>query len=256
MQKNLYYREVLRRKNPLKELLIRVFMGFSSWPRLLLEVFIRKNFGERYFSFSTAVVMTCFLALLPFAFFFTGGLFSGGYGRNWTLFFFSYTSWYLFLAAFMFMAVLRRREIKRNPSVFDFAKFSLYAGDIDQRFFGFTILGTPDIRRVEILLEPALFLVGGFALSLFGQSVGMLIMFCSILYSLSYVAAYHIGDEYVMDKIDEKICNEDFMTHFISDSDTSYRGLRCYSRKPVSEENRQKIAEDFIEDDEEVFMAQ
>ena len=54
MQKNLYYRAIARRENMFKLLLLSFFNFFSSYARLLLEVFTRKNFGERYFRLSSA----------------------------------------------------------------------------------------------------------------------------------------------------------------------------------------------------------
>ena len=65
MKKNLYFRSVFRRKNVIKEAILDLFLSTCSVPRLLLEVFIRTNMGERYFSFSTAIIATTVLAILP-----------------------------------------------------------------------------------------------------------------------------------------------------------------------------------------------
>jgi len=46
MQKNLYFRQVTRRQNLLGKFILDIFFAFSFWPKLLLEVFIRKNMGD------------------------------------------------------------------------------------------------------------------------------------------------------------------------------------------------------------------
>ena len=66
MKKSLYYEHVFRRTNAIKEFIYSFFLAIASWPRLLLEVFLRRNMGERYFSFSTAVILLLILCWLPF----------------------------------------------------------------------------------------------------------------------------------------------------------------------------------------------
>ncbi len=259
MKKNLYYRRVLRRNSLVKLFIIRLFVSTASWPRMLLEVFIRKNFGERYFSFSTAIVIAVFMTILPVTFYYGSSLFFRSYGYGSTPpfsgFMVSYTTWYIFIAGFLFMAWIRSKEIKRNPSVFDFKKFSLYSGDIDQRFYTLKLLRKePSFRLVECLLEPAFFFAAGVVLVVLGQSIGTMITVCSIIYSLSYVGAYYLGDDFVMDKIDEMICNEEIFDSFVKDKDASEtRGVRFYGRKPDDEDVRRVVVESFSEVDNEVF---
>src|SRR5580698_10190152 len=66
MKKNLYYRDTLRRENMLKVFILSLFSLFASYPRLLLEVFIRKNFGARYFKLSSALTVAFLLAFVPY----------------------------------------------------------------------------------------------------------------------------------------------------------------------------------------------
>ncbi|CAG5011145.1 hypothetical protein DYBT9275_04891 [Dyadobacter sp. CECT 9275] len=60
MKTNLYYRAVFRRQSMLNEFVMDFFLYFCSYPRLMLEVFVRKNFGERYFSFFSALMIGYF----------------------------------------------------------------------------------------------------------------------------------------------------------------------------------------------------
>ncbi|RRA98642.1 hypothetical protein [Larkinella rosea] len=260
MQKNLYYRTVFKRTNAIKEAMLSFFMALSSYPRLLLEVFIRRNFGERYFSFSGSIFLALLLGLYPLLK--IGGLSLlrpsyGYYGSSFSFgnFMLHYASWYGFLLAFLVMAVRRNEEVKRLPSVFDFARFSLSSGRLHPRFLEFKIgdrrLG---LRTIETLLEPAFFFLIGLVLWMFGQGIGLVLILCSIIYSLSYQAAYYQGDQFIMDKIDEMICNEELVKSFVEERDPSQtRGFNFYGRRPVNPETRRKVAETFLETEETVI---
>ena len=264
MKKNIYYRRVLRRENKLQNAIFDFFLKFCSYYRLVLEVFIRKNFGVRYFSMASVVTVGMFLLFLPI------GLrllpFPTHYNsmadytadQGWH-FWVRYAAWYLFTFAFFYFAWQRRKEIRRNPSVFDFGKFSLYSGDIDPRFFNLHPFGKkPTIRQVETLFEPALFFAAGGALWLIGQKLGVLLMTCSVFYGLGYAGAYKKGDDFVMDKIDEMILNEDLEDVFVNDVVNSERGVRFYADKPDDKTLRRKLADAMVEDGpaEEVTFAE
>lgn len=260
MKKNLYYKSMYGRSNVLKGSILAFFFAFSSYPRLLLEVFIRKNFGERYFSFMSAITVTIFLSIFPFVSAGISQMLSfGGYGRSFDFgdLFQHYFTWYLFLIAFMYKSMERDEEVKRLPSVFDFARFSLSTGERHPRILDFKWKGKSlDIRQVETLVEPGLFFFIGLFLMLIGQRVGTLLVICSIFYSLSYVAAYMIGDHFIMDKIDELILSEELVESFVEGRDSSEtRGVSIYGRRPTDPETRRKLAEMFIEDTEETVFA-
>ncbi len=248
MKKNLYYRTVFKRSNALKEGLLAFFLAFCSWPRLLLEVFIRKNFGERYFSFSTAMTVAFILALLPLIYLEAySRLFRSSEGLT---FIGHFTTWYVYLAGFLYMCFQRNEEIKHLPSVFDFGRFSLSTGEIHPRFRELTFSGVPaTIRTIEIWLEPLPFAIGGFLLWIFGQPIGFIILVSSIFYSLSYAGAYHQGDHFIMDKIDEMICNEEMVSAFVEGRDSSEtRGVSFYGRRPADPETRRRLAETFVDE--------
>lgn len=257
MKKNLYYAEVFQRTNMLKAVILGFFMAIASWPRLLLEVFIRKNFGERYFSLATAITIAVVLTPIPFI---IGGFnryndFGDTVSRHFT--------WYLFLIAFLVMSFIRQKEIDREPSVFDFARFSLSTGLIHPKFYeiklytkkdenGKIVDIAPNDRQISTIFEPLFFLAIGIFLLLIKQSLGVLIIVSSICYSFSYRAAFSIGDNFVMDKIDEMICNEEMVNSFVDDQDPSQtRGFYAYGRRPADPDFRRKLAESFIENNEE-----
>ena len=255
MKKNLYYRTVFKRTNWLKEGILNLFLGFSSWPRLMLEVFLRRNFGERYFSFSAALFITCLMAALPIAYqefisSFRRFMGDARFGGGMMDFIWLFTTWYAYLAGFLYMSLQRREEIKHMPSVFDFGRFSLSTGHIHPFFLNLNIGGKPaDVRTIETVLEPGLFAGAGVLLIIMRQPIGTVFLFCSLFYSMSYIAAYRQGDHFVMDKIDEMICNEELVNSFVEGRDASEtRGVNYYGRRPADPETRRRLAETFVDE--------
>ena len=83
----------------------------------------------------------------------------------------------------------------------------------------------------------------------------MLLIVCSVFYSFGYAGAYHIGDNFVMDKIDEMISNEELEDSFVNDKDPSEtRGFRFYGKKPTDPDMRRKVAS-LMTEDKEVYEA-
>ncbi len=253
MTKNLYYQTMFARQSFIVSLLLELFLTIASVPRMLLEVFIRKNFGERYFSPLTGFFILIFLAGVPMG----RGIFALFSGASLIDAIRDNVTWYLYLGAFVYATILRWREVWRSPSVFDFARFSLSTGDIHPRFYNLTLFGkSPNVRTIEIWLEPGFFFCIGLFLWGLGQDVGILLTICSILYSLSYVAAYKKGDDFVMDRIDKLICTDELAATFIEERDSrETRGFRFYGRRPADPEKRRRAVATFVEDEDDVAVA-
>ncbi|MGA0556819.1 hypothetical protein ACO2Q8_09225 [Larkinella sp. VNQ87] len=253
---NGYYRFMYQRRNALREALLTFFYAFSSWPRLLLEVFLRRNMGERYFTLSGSIMLALILGLYPILKM-TGLMFFARYSYyqqepSITSFFGQYLSWYAFLAGFLIMALQRNQEIKQLPGIFELARFSLSSGIIHPRFRTLQLNGQPvDTRTIETLLEPGFCLGVGTVLWMAGQSVGLLIVLCSIVYSLSYLAAYERADHYIMDKMDELIANREMGRSFIDCVDAEETsGFRVLGRRPADPEARRELVDMFFEKQE------
>ncbi len=272
MKKNLYYRDVVQRKNPLTPWLLNWFNAFSSSSRLLLEVFIRKNFGERYLNLYSVITLAISLAILPVLFIEVpallgngavnpnqfGGMtgFEGAPVPQKPSYMPQYLGWYAFIVAFVGMGVKHCMDNRHNPSVFDFRKYSLSTGDINPIFLKVKIPGVKtDVRVVECLIEPLGFFVAGFLLWLIGQHLGYLLMFMSICYSLNYIGAYMGGDHFVMDKIDQIIINEEMEKAFVNDeAEDKTRGFRFRGQKPETDQMRRQLLPLMV-DEEEILTA-
>src|SRR5258706_15873154 len=120
MTKNLYFRAVVRRENIFKNFCYAIFLAFASYPRLLLEVFIRKNFGERYFRLSSVVTLTAILSVLPWLFKWMSGVTEqltfadDGSSQNAAAAGPHYLTWHIFTGLFFVVGILRYMEMKRN----------------------------------------------------------------------------------------------------------------------------------------------
>lgn len=258
MKKQTYFQTMVRRQDFITETLLNFFLSFCSWPRMLLEMFIRRNQGERYFSFAGALMLLTLLAVAPFISLQDFIPFLpydwSPYRFRWSTFLSEYLTWYLYLAAFGYMVIQRRQEIKQLPSVFDFKRYSLSTGLIHPRFYLIEWNGRYFSRRmIETVLEPGLFFLPGVLLWIIGQPIGMVLTVSSIFYSLSYAAAYRAGDNFLMDKIDERICQEDLASIFVDGLDAnSGRGFHFYGRIPATRDARERVADLFTQSDETV----
>lgn len=275
MKKNLYFHSVYPRKNAFKEFCYRIFLSASSQPRLMLEVFIRKNFGERYFSITAATSIAIFLIAVPFTVIFGGStayllLRDTAYlstsinsdSKFWDLMFLivtKFATWIAFTVYFIITCIKRYKETRRNPSVYDFSKYSLYSGDVSPQIqmlrlnFRFKLFNKEFIvdiennpRTLRIFYEPAIFFIAGLLLMIFGQLIGYVIFYCSIIYSLGYIGAIHKSNKYILDIIDDIILSRQAKEAFINDKDPrETNGVEYICKKPNNKDLRANVASQF-----------
>lgn len=253
MKKNVYYKDVYCRVNVINLILDHITTGIGSWSNMLVEVFLRRNFGERYFTLATAITVICILFFIPIGLgdFFS---FSRHYSRSSSgEFWAKYTTWYLFIVAFAYFSFLRLKETYRNPSTFDFEKFSLSSG---YKFLYYKIekedkVGWINHRNYEILIEPAMAIFIGALLRACGQPLGILFIVVGVILFFSKSAVYRGGDKALLDKIDEIICNEDLGEILSSRPGTvSKRGLEHKGKQPRDPKKGQLLADEFSYDAE------
>ena len=251
MKKNIYFTQVLRRENMLLAAIFEFFLKVASYPRMVIEVFLRKNFGQRYFTLASALTVGVILFIIPLLQSSFNSNSYGGFGGTREPFLNRFALWYVFTFTFIGFSFKRWWEIRRNPSVFDFGKFSLYSGDKHSFFKSVNLSGwKPSLRTIEIFLEPAPFFVLGLLIFNFDKSLGWLLIISSLCYSFGYAAAYKKGDDFIMDKIDTQIANEElFNTLVDGKSGEQTRGVELYCDRPQSRTEREKLANILQEDD-------
>lgn len=240
--------DVLRtliRKNKIKEAFFNFFLDLASFPRMLLEVFLRKNFGERYLNMASVITVAIILYCLPFLI--DGSIFPG---RRHKVDDGSFTIWYAFTAVWFVIASWRVWQFDKSKSAFNFGMFTYYSGDTHPLFQKFTFFGKPDRRTIDTVYEPLFFFVAGIIIRLVDTKLGNLICISSIMYSFSYVGAYMKGDQFLLDKIDEIIWGEQFEKIFTEETDPEHcKGVYLYSRRPESKQAAEMIAKSLLEEE-------
>lgn len=239
MKRNLYYRTVYGRVQ-MNQKIAGGIITLLSIPKIIPDVFLRRNMGERYYSPVIA-------AIVGIGLFYLGTVFRYAYYTT------NMTLYYAFLIAYAVMSVIRYIEIRREPSVFDFAKFSLSTGLPYGFFKNIKLMGkTPSMRTIEIYYEPILFLIPGLLLLLSGQyGLGIILAFSAFSYFFSNLLSAKLGDHFVMDKIDEIICNQELSETFIQNKEVSPRQVPFYGRKPTTDQLREEFADQVLNNDDD-----
>lgn len=246
MKAAIYQKAMMRRQNPIAEHIINFIYNLTTVPKLTLEVFIRRNFGERYFSFAMGIITCIVLSVLPY-FFPTTDKYPFSIiqmiGAN--------LLWYGYVGALVTVLIIRKREIAREPSVFDFAKYSLYQGKHIDWFAKTILMQIPRItpRMIDKVIDPGFFLLVGLLAMLLGSPfLGVWIIFSSLCYHLSNAIAYHQGDHFIMDLIDITITAEELEKSIVYNmSPEETRGFSVYGRRPVKMENRKAVFEELFD---------
>lgn len=212
----------------------KIIRAFSYYPKVLFEVFVRKNFGERYFYFSRALFLTVILGLWPWAKYKAVTMWNDyKYPVHWDgkedyawHFSLKYISWYLFLFLFLICSIKRLAEIlgrkrrgqiayggdsRHSGDTFPFFYYfghsetrrKLKAGNLSQEEMG--ALSWNSHWKVGVILEPAPFLIIGLILWTVGQSAGLPMAICAVLYGLGTWADHFFAEETILNQSDDMV---------------------------------------------------
>ncbi|OCX51927.1 hypothetical protein BEL04_18165 [Mucilaginibacter sp. PPCGB 2223] len=241
------------RQNGLKLRLLGYAYAVSGFARIPIENIIRSKFGLRYFSFSSTILTLLFFGMVPFMVAdFSHNPFQSYESPSFWQVIWDNLLLYIYLGVVFYFSLKRRKEIKELPSVYDFAMYSKCNGYINRKFLDIKFQGRfVTIREIETFWEPATFFAAGLLLALLGQSLGYLLIFCSVVYSLGYCAAYHYGDNNMMDIIDDTIIQEELMGVIVEGKEKEQsRGYSFMGNVPNGEDNRRRAANKMRGDDE------
>lgn len=223
MQKNTSLRTVQKHRR-ISSFLSLCFQ-LSPLPRLMLETFIRSQFGRRYYSMRLALKIFFFLLLFPLFLWFPliryllWGLWpEPNFDANTLSNFWShYTTWYVFTFAFIVLAIRKKRKAMKNWGP------TSCPGVSSPFFYKIKLFGRPlTARFIETIAEPLVTFLIGFILFRLEQKIGHVIMISSVFFSLSYIYAYRIADEKLMDIQDDM------------QSGDAYREVLSDTRRPLT----------------------
>ncbi len=236
-----YFRIVFGR-GKLKKFFIDLIHGLSTPFRFIPEVFIRRHMGERYFS--------GFLSLFWSFLFIGGSVFSFTDRAKYVIpepYLSNLNAAGIFGIVFFAFSLWRWIESYHNPSTVSFDKFSKSSG---QPVLIFKTLLNKNVnpRLIEIWLEPLLFFLIGGALLAIPETrlLGLFLVFCSLMYSLSYRASYALARDYILDIVDEKISTVQLGRYIKKGIRNEIsRGFQSRAPMPV-DENEQKYLSQMI----------
>ncbi|MDD7887865.1 hypothetical protein [Flavivirga sp. 57AJ16] len=192
------------RTNHVSEFVLGFFMMFASHASAIIEVFLRKRFGERYITLAQSIGL---FLILNISYSWLDNLFRLRInGAGIVLFIFS--------CAYLGFSIYHRMEIKKYGTTYDFKRFSLSDGELNT--FWVKILGKifrgmkVSNYTIHVLIEPAIPVLIGiiFVLIPITRVVGMILIFCGIIYGLRNLSKAQQGRNWVLDNIDKKICSE------------------------------------------------
>ena len=244
MKINLYYRSAYHRVNVIKQIFHSFIIAVSSYPTLIVEVFLRRRFGERYLNIAS--ILTVFV-LLMVPFYLTGqqaAMMPPAYKTGRII-------WLLFSVAYLFMALKNYREIQKSGSTFDTERFSYSNGE--QFNFWYRLEGrTPlviNYKNIELYYEPLLVFLVGLPLLLipYTMLVGGLICVLGLIQFLKNQAQYSINRDTIMDKLDEMIVNKNWYNSFVEERPKEEtNGFLAMAPKPNSRELRESLTDQII----------
>lgn len=232
MKQNLYQRAIFKRYNMLKYSILGLSFLLASYPRLLIEVFIRRDFGHRYFNLSSSITVFLILAWLPMM---------GSYDIDFETIYYAIIAdplWYGYLFAFLFFSFKRHKELRVKAGSYDHSWFSQSAGVSLEWFENIKFRGKHFTNRtIEIWLEPLAFFLAGLLLLLLQNILGILLVICAVIYSLSYRAAYAIGDGLIYDMIDTNIIGRSTVKFYEEGEETvEETGVQFYTNRIKNKE--------------------
>lgn len=255
---NVHYRQEFKRQNNLRLNLVEFFISICSFPKLFLEVFLRRKFGQRYFNLGSALGVTIIMFALPYVIHLAGSAYgyfmNRSYGFELGSFLLHYLSWYVLLAAFVVRSIKHRLAMRLVTGEFDWEWYSQSSGIIHPFFYEFELNGwKASERQVEIFMEPAIPFIAGIFLMLISQPIGAVLIICSIIYSASYAAAYYRGDSEMYNWIDMNIVAKNKEKLFLDDPKIEEtNGVRLRAKRPIGFARRSDIYEEAIKDIDDI----
>lgn len=219
-----------------------LILALTKYPSLIVAVFLRKNFGERYFTLSACIIFGIILAVPYFAAQELSDYTDIVDSLNFT--------WMLFIAVFIGFSIKRRLEFKRSSKTIRTDRFSYFEGEINTKLWDWvedkTRILKADNLYIARFYEPLLVFLVGIALMLLyvTRFVGLFVVIISILQYLRVSVQLAMGRDFLMDEIDEIIAKENLRNTLVFDKPASEtQGYSIFAPRPESMEIREKIVD-------------
>lgn len=245
MKAHQYFRRIQPFNAFITPIIFASVLALTLFPARVVEVFLRKNFGERYYNLEIPIILfiMMFWPVVYTLYHDVESYYNSFFG--------------LFALIFLGVSIKRYREIEKTQQLFDDSKYSYYSGDMHPKWSWlekkFPKLDVSSYK-IERFLEGLVFILIGMVLMIFpfSFSVGFLLAFCGLAYLIQIHFRYLASRHMVLDRIDEKIINEQLYNAFVNDrppEDT--QGFRWSGSKPGDRALREEVYELMTADEEE-----
>lgn len=242
------------RTNYVREFIVGILMLFASQGSAIVEVFLRRKFGERYITLAQAIGIF-FVIILAFPMYvyiyltYTSQLTGITFSKKISLMTQASNGFLtFFMLGFLALSIYHRLEIKRYGTAYDFKRFSISDGEIAP--FWWNIIGQEigsikiSYYHVVVLLEPAIPILLGLFFTLFSATkiTGLLLFICGFMFMVRNFHKAQQGRNWVLDNIDKKISNEMKYDVFIGKKPKSEtKGVYLPIELPEDDETREAL---------------
>lgn len=256
--KNLYYKQVYQSKNSVKHFLEDLAGLFGEVAHKVLVVFLKRDLGERYFHFFTALKIS-FVLLIPVVLnniFIVPNLnMLRSLRMDWliSLFLSFNQGWLVFILGYLAVAFIRHRERSFSLTKYDFSLFSLSQGRSTIPWDKFLPGKFNNPVIIDCVLEPLMVFIISLVLLIipYFAIVGLFLFFFSFFYSSFHWSKYYSARWAILDRNDERICNEDIASIFSSEqglpAEPKNLRIRFPLRGPDDEKIRTKLHDNFFD---------
>lgn len=249
-QARIYFRNTFPFVSIIVPIILWVLTFVTHYPARITEVFLRKNFGQRYYSIEAPILIFIIMSI-PLFIWITKGqyMYIEMMGFSWF--------WILFSFVFLGFAIKRNKEINTELQSFDDSKYTLYTGDELSLWYRFENKLPRLFKKdtfyynIERVYEGGLFVIIGIVLLIipFSRAVGLLLFISGCSYIITMYIRFKVARDFILDKIDERIYNEDLNDAFMNDK--SKRGFRWNAPLPDDPQFRETIADSLIDQDDD-----
>lgn len=248
-------------------------LGEANYPRTLIQLFTRKNFGERYLSATAVFVLLIVFAGVPI-------VLNWGIKTKLSLYdqqlyrlaglqpptvFQKYLLWYVLAGLIFILAVIHGILSQNQKSSIRAKKYSYYPGRSHAFFYLLPFAKKNNGQKtIEIFYEPLIFIILGIVLQKIGRPViphhwyqmtshflGLILIIASIWYSVSYIAGHQLGRDFVLDNTDSMIRNDQMSSDF---SEKQTAPGKFYNSRPAVTQAEQNTDDSSGQDDEPRYV--
>lgn len=230
MNKRPVFKEVKRHNKSFPaKFVLAIVASLGIFTKPIIENILRKDFGKRYFSVTKSLIAYVLLIFGDYWFQYIYWNFKSKSSSD-TWYIDTHISWQIFASIFFLFSLYRFLEIRRNyrkkPHQYTWSNGESVLG----KFLNDKGIHLSD-RFINTYLDNGFFLLVG-ALMWFGFELRLGIFFMVIaFFSFCHeVLLYWLGEEYVDDKLDDEILNQEKMEVFGGDQTPTL--------KPVEEPNQ------------------